>query len=227
MARQKPRHHYVPAAFIGRFSADPGSRARESLVWVRNRGVGVPFVEKAENVGHVRGLYDTADAGAVGADEHGVGGEGIDAAWRRLEDRLSPAIDLLLDANGTLDAHVFGEVLVPFVAALFIRGWEFDRRFVKRMDSLVGTDSGLHARFTSRENVNYARLMEMQRLFSPVMQVEMLQRRPVAEPEGIWGVPGGYLARTDVELFDFLVEIAQPPDEMPRIDRDEASAHVN
>lgn len=72
--------------------------------------------------------------------------------------------------TGTLDAHIFGEVLVPFVAALFVRGWEFDKRFTRRMDGLVGANAELHARFTSRENVNNARLMEMQRLFSPVMR---------------------------------------------------------
>ena len=327
MARQKPRHHYLPAAFIGRFSSAPARQARESLVWVRNRGVGLPFLEKAKNVGHVRGLYGTPKSTAGSAEEHSAEHWNIDAAWRHVENRLSSAIDLLLAADGALDAHVFGEVLVPFVAALFVRGWEFDERFTRRMDGLFGTDTDLHAQFTSRENVNHARLMEMQRLCSPVMraawtvmsnvsdvplltsdlavipwiaqehnamvvaldpwhalrldarplcsrialgadkwvvdidrdemsrvdairanrtsarvaprqiygpteasivsqQVEMLQRRPAAEPEGAWGVPGKYLARTDLELFDFLVEIAQPPDELPRLSREEATARI-
>jgi hypothetical protein len=69
-----------------------------------------------------------------------------------------------------LSAEIWLRVLVPFVASLFVRGPEFNRRFESR--SPIRDLQAFYGLTGFRDNTNMARLMEMQRLLFPIMCAE-------------------------------------------------------
>lgn len=108
------RDHYLPAAYLGRFSSKVSGRSRNRPLYVSDRRARSPFVESAENIGCRRGLYDLPEV------SEGWLGNHIDL-WG-YEAGLPAALDHLSDRHSELDAGVWLRHLVPFVAGLFSRG---------------------------------------------------------------------------------------------------------
>lgn len=151
------RDHYLPAAFMGGFSIDTSSpRARERPLWVGFRNdIVIPVLSSAQSVGFRRDFYTVADGAAS-----------VDAVWSGYESKLLGAIAELLDpTEDGVSAETWLRTLVPFVAGLFVRGPDFDRRFDARIAGVVDASSLAW----QKTNRNQARLLEMQRLLAPVM----------------------------------------------------------
>jgi hypothetical protein len=90
---------------------------------------------------------------------------------------LPEALDRLEASDGALEALLWGEVLVPFVAHFFVRGVDFGARFAARWTPVLDAERaspegelGLTDLALSHNNVNRARLFEFMRLLSPVMR---------------------------------------------------------
>jgi hypothetical protein len=159
-----PRQHYLPAAFIGAFSASTNGRARARKVWIRRRDEEQVVRRRAEDIGAEEGLYTLTEP---------IGFKGkvdplfLDHTWRYVENRLPDAIRSLLESRttGMLDAKTWGLVLVRFVVDLFIRGPDFNVRFQQRFEGM----GDLRSHFTA-DNTNMARMIEAQFLYSAVMR---------------------------------------------------------
>jgi hypothetical protein len=168
------RQHYLPAGYIGRFSLQPKVPRRDSVLFVQRRG-GPIRGTKASAVAWQRDIY-TPDGALDGeVAETPADAEAADSffddLWSHLEAALPFALDLLQDAADFLDARPWTETLVPFVASLFVRGPDYEARFADRFGiSDWRADADLADHITSRDNLNSARLFEMQRLLSPVMR---------------------------------------------------------
>jgi len=105
------RQHYLPAAFLARFSVDPNPDLRRRVIVVGQRNPFAIFESAAEGVGFVRGLY-----------EYGLGD-----IWRAYEERLPAALDEISRTEATeIDGEIWLRVLVPFVAGLLLRGPDFE-----------------------------------------------------------------------------------------------------
>ena len=149
------RQHFIPAAFIGRFSANDTGRARKRKVWVRDLRATKISHRAAANLAREIGLYDVED------DRLGQG-RTLDIAWS-YEVSLPGALDQLANHNIALRGEVWISTLVPFVAGLFIRGPDFQREFQTRFHFLEGIiESG-------GDNATGARLIEFQQLLAPIM----------------------------------------------------------
>jgi len=139
--------HYLPAAYIGRFSSSNKGRARERRVWVLRARSEEPHLTRADRIGLVRGLYRNRLATGLDLEDN----------WGRYERDLPAALDLLA-AGGPIPADVWLHTLVPFTTAMLVRGPEFSDRHRRRLpgvDDLID-DTG-------------ARVMELQRRLSVVM----------------------------------------------------------
>jgi hypothetical protein len=71
--------------------------------------------------------------------------------------------------SGPVDARTWLTVLVRFVAGLLVRGPDFNRRFLRRFsDSFRAELAKLDPVFYDRDNTNFARILEHQRLLAPM-----------------------------------------------------------
>ena len=157
-----PNHHYLPATYLSAFSDDTTSLPRrDQFIWVGTKGNNQIRKQKASNVGCINNFYTVEDR-FTHKDEN-RNPEIIDKVWEKYETSLSEAIEKLIDRN--LDARIWGRILVPFVACMLVRGPDFDERFVRRMENLGFTHP--HDCF-SKENINYARIIELQRLLGSI-----------------------------------------------------------
>lgn len=150
-----PLDHYLPANYIGLFSLDCCPIRRDRRLWAADRQTGKLFPARARGLCAVRNLYTLQD----GRDDPRL----VDKQWENCEDHLPYAIDALI--AGTITARVWLATMVVFVASLMVRGQDFDRRFLAR---LGGTAKDLPT-FTRPDNINLARLFELQRLFASVI----------------------------------------------------------
>ncbi len=108
------RDHYLPAAYLGRFSNITTRRARKRPLHVADRRATSTFVQSAENIACRPGLYDLPEPDTDWLGDH------IDL-WG-YEAGLPAALDQLCAETISLDADVWLHNLVPFVAGLFSRG---------------------------------------------------------------------------------------------------------
>ncbi len=151
------RDHYIPASVLGRFSTGLGSRGRERGLVVGRQGK--VFEAKAEDIGLVNRLYDVSSARVVlppGTEDPGS----VDGMMTGYEPDLPAALDLL-DGGSQVPLQPWLRILVPFAAAMFVRGRDFAARFEGRPFVKVSGMSG-------PDNTNTARLIELQRLLAPV-----------------------------------------------------------
>ena len=150
----KTRDHYIPAAFIGRFSFDLTEPLRRRTVWVARRS-GAIYSASAEYEANQRGFYSTS---------HGVN---FDDAWSFTEAHLIAALDRLESTPQALAASDW-IVLVQFVAELFVRGPDFVQRYTRRMETLF---QGQYDDVIpdQRGNTIVSMVIERQRLLWPVM----------------------------------------------------------
>lgn len=142
-------HHYLPAAFIGRFSLSTTVCMREREVWTYSNRAQKLLLVSAETIGHRKGLYNLAD------------GETVDK-WK-YEDQLGRVLDSLAHADTmTLDDWI--HVAVPFVTGLFVRGKEFNERY----ESMPGIKGLQQSGLISPDNTNGSRILRLQRQLAPV-----------------------------------------------------------
>jgi hypothetical protein len=131
--------------------------------------------------------------------------------WRGYEGPLPTALDRLADAgNVRIDAETWLRVLVPFAAALLLRGPDFEARFVERP---VIRDLGREL----MEGRPDARPFELQRLLAPVLAAHWF----VLHAEG-----EGYLLTSDEGWAPFLAPIDERVSCVVPIDRRTALALV-
>jgi hypothetical protein len=88
----------------------------------------------------------------------------LDIAWG-YESDLPAALDTLADRSIELDGSVWARTLVPFVAALFARGPDFQRNYEKRLPPGIEQYIGMSA----VDNAIAGRLIDFQTLLAPVM----------------------------------------------------------
>ncbi|HEX3826751.1 MAG TPA: hypothetical protein VHV82_05695 [Sporichthyaceae bacterium] len=152
------RDHYVPASVLGRFSTETASSARKRKLAVGRQGK--VFAAKAEDFGFVNGLYDVTSTGLwlpPGVEDP----KSVDPMINGYEPGLPEALDLL-ENQATVPLQPWLRVLVPFVAAMFVRGNDFARRYEGR--PVVAACGG-----SSGEDTNRVHLLELQLLLAPVV----------------------------------------------------------
>lgn len=117
------RDHFIPAAFLGRFSDDEERDSRRRRLSVMRSKAFRPHQSRAETIGFTNSLYD------IGFDtsfsHHGE--KFVDALWDEYEDRLPAALDMLVEGSCDLDHWI--NVLVPFIGSLLVR----DRWYALRL----------------------------------------------------------------------------------------------
>jgi hypothetical protein len=150
------RDHFLPAAFLGRFSSDSTAHMRERRVWVyrsRQRSV---VRQKAEKVGYINRYYRLSRL------EHA---RLVEDTWTEYEKRLTSALDELVDpAVNSVDGRLWVRVLVPFVAGIFVRSPDFVRKYEGPKKDDLFDDPLLQA-----DNTNMSRIMAMTRSLAPIM----------------------------------------------------------
>lgn len=98
--------HYVPAAYIARFSSSDRRPARSRRVFVRDTRAPEIYDAAAAQLAAIPGLYDLTPTEARSAT--------YDHAWSGYEHRLSSALDAMADRNNPLNAALWVKVIVPF-----------------------------------------------------------------------------------------------------------------
>lgn len=155
-----PLHHYLPATFLACFSRDTHPQRRQRTLVVGDKLTGKIFTAAASKVAGIHDLYTLNDLG--------MPSQVVDTTLSKYEPTLHFAIEQLL--NRSITAQAWANTLVPFVAALLVRGPDFNIRFQGRLESLFQSelleDDLQYVR--SSDNINMARLMEYQRLLGQV-----------------------------------------------------------
>lgn len=150
------KDHYIPAAFIGRFSADKEGPLRQRKVAVL-RQTGEAHLQQAQSIGFANNFYtipDTPD-------------RSIDPLWGKIEQPLPQALNEL-EKEEWVSTSMWLRTLVPFVASVFVRGREFNERYRNRpaADALIHV-AGKDA--LTPGTLNMSRVMELQRLLPNIM----------------------------------------------------------
>jgi len=185
--------HFMPAAFVGRFSWDLSKRARSRPVWVRSVHAPRSYVSSASRIAGQIGLYD------LSGDSLGSGGT-VDIAWG-YERTLPGALDRLVQRDG-LEGRLWVTALVPFVASLFVRGSEFQQEFATRIPAAVSRLVG------EVDNATNARLIDLQVLLAPVMAARWAVVHLPASAELITSDRGYALTTTPLgELPSYVIPI--------------------
>jgi hypothetical protein len=157
-----PLDHFLPATYIAGFSTDTNPIRRERRVWVADKQTGKIFETAASNVCAINDFY-TLKSSQFDADSRRV----VDEQFSYYEGPLANAINLLI--RGVVDAHTWLTVLIRFVAGLLVRGPDFNHRFLRRFSDSFRTELGkLDPVFYGRDNTNFARILEHQRLLAPI-----------------------------------------------------------
>lgn len=159
------KHHYLPAAFIGRFSDQTVGPMRDRMIWVNNSMAGKIMQTTPSGIGFKRGLYNLSD------------GRDIDH-WQ-YEANLGHVLDDIAQGHDiSLDDYI--RVAVPFVAGLFVRGREFNQRFegMPMIKHLKEND------LLNADNTNISRSIRLQRLLAPVASAhwKILHNQPGQPP---------------------------------------------
>ncbi|WP_426510331.1 DUF4238 domain-containing protein [Dactylosporangium sp. McL0621] len=153
--------HYLPAAFLGRFSEDVSGSLRQRRVWVQRRDKTQAFRVAAEKIGAENNFYKLNDPQNFGQDV-------VDETWARYEQHLAFALArLITDAPLALSATLWLRVLVPFVAGTFVRTPAFDDRHNPLFGDYIA--EGLWDELRLGDNTNLSRLTALNRLLGPMM----------------------------------------------------------
>ena len=156
-ASRGTNQHFIPAAYLGRFSDSGVGRVRSRPIWAVDRRASRPLRTTAEHVARASGLYDLTDT------TYPPGGT-VDTAWG-YESGLPQALDALAMDTQPLAGRAWAVNLVPFVAGLFMRGPEFHEEFAERLPASLVT------KFLENQpdQATLARLIDFQVLLAPVM----------------------------------------------------------
>jgi hypothetical protein len=144
-------HHWLPAAYLARFSPAPVRPRRKSIVSVLWRGQQRANRARVETLTRQRGLY---------GGETGLGLD-LERNWWAYEEDLPRVVDDL-STGALVSGGDWLHVLVPLVTTLLVRGPEFEQRFDRRIESQGG--------YLGADRMpNVSRLMEIQRFLAVVM----------------------------------------------------------
>lgn len=143
------KDHYLPAAFIGRFSQDTSGALRNRHIWVNNGKAGKILSTTPSSIGYKKGLYALKN----GSDIDKWNYEGL---LNRVLTDISNSKQISLDD--------WLRVAVPFVTGLYARGKEFNKRYEAIPTIKHLTEQNL----VNPDNTNGARAMRLQRLLGPV-----------------------------------------------------------
>ncbi|WP_433674792.1 DUF4238 domain-containing protein [Microbacterium gorillae] len=161
------RDHYIPAAFLGRFSGEEGDALRERRLQVLRPGQHVSQPSRAAAIGFVNDLYDVDN---IDGQMHPSGERFVDDLWDEYEPRLSTALDNLI--GGTLPLVEWLEVVVPFVASLTVRDRFYGERLVNAWQNDASTsdeDSLLIELAADKSTVNQNRIMGRNRAMGKLL----------------------------------------------------------
>jgi tetratricopeptide (TPR) repeat protein len=154
-----PRHHFLPASFLGLFSSDKRDiPLRRKVLTIANKMNGKIFNGPASQIGCINNFYKLTDA------PEGIDPGYIDEIWTKYESELPSAVNQLVNQN--IDTEQWARVLVPFVACLLLRGPDFDFRLKRRFASMGINYKDLPI---SLDSTNLVRPLELQRLLSPIL----------------------------------------------------------
>ncbi|MGO4120706.1 DUF4238 domain-containing protein [Arthrobacter sp. YAF16] len=153
-----PLHHYIPAAYLGGFSASIDGPRRSRPIWCLRRGSAAPFRTLPSRVGAVHDLYTLHEMWEP---------DSLDEVWSHYERQLPRATEALTADPTTLTAPTWLQVLVPFATSLFVRGAEFGPRYSQRNPMLTDMAEGRTA-----DHISNGRIFEFQRLLAPVTAAE-------------------------------------------------------
>jgi hypothetical protein len=123
-------------------------------VYTLRKGQRSPFMTKAENIGYVNNLYRTSISPWGGTPTS------VDPELHGYESGLPAALDSL-EQGAPISLSVWLRILVPYVAAIFVRGADFAPRFMSRPS--VAAAGGTN----TMENANIGRAIELERLLAP------------------------------------------------------------
>lgn len=152
--------HYLPATFLAQFSGDTKLPRRERRLIAVDKLKRKIFEGPASKLGAENEFYTLVNSGVENPHS-------IDNALSGYEAQLHLAINLLID--GKITADLWAKVLVNFVTCLLVRGPDFNRRFESRIFSWVGDH---FKKYTDRDNTNFARLMERQRIWPSIFSAK-------------------------------------------------------
>jgi hypothetical protein len=163
------KQHYLAAAYLAGFSANPVTPRRESPIWVGRRGVGKPYQQRCESVAYKKDLYTLGNSELLTGSAEEQNLSLIDDTWEWVEQNIGEGVGWLRrSCHDPLPARLWLSVLVPFCAQVFVRGADWIPRFGARFGWMEGHDQDLLDHARSADNANLARLMELQRL-NPAM----------------------------------------------------------
>ena len=140
----------MPATYLALFSSATNHPRRQRLLSVGDKTSGRCFEAPASKLAGINDLYTIRDTDV----DHQL----IDKSLSSYEFGFHTAVEQL--KSGEINALAWASILVPFVAALMVRGPDFNDRFEARIARI---DISTHP-----DNTNFARLMEFQRLLAPV-----------------------------------------------------------
>jgi len=143
------KDHYLPAAFIGRFSKKNTGPARNRPIWVNNSRASKVIQTTPSNIGFKRGLYNLSNGKSID-------GWGYEQQLNRVLNDIGKGKSISLDD--------YLRVAVPFVTGLFVRGKEFNVRYenIPTIKHLAESD------LINPDNTNMSRAMRLQKMLTPV-----------------------------------------------------------
>lgn len=159
------KQHYISATLIGNFSMQEEGLSRKRPIWVKRRNSVKPYNTIPEQVAYRNDMYTFRQLPYEDPNF-------VDNMWFKVESKLPSAIDALVNTknNKNLLEVLHWTIIVRFIGQLFVRGFEFEKRFEKRLSLLLGVNK---LPIDMKDNTNLARLMELQRLLAPIMYSEM------------------------------------------------------
>lgn len=144
------KDHYLPAAFIGRFSKKHTAPARSRPLWVNSHRAGKIIQTTPNNIGFKRGLYNLSNG-------KNIDKWGYEQQLNRVLNNIGKSKEISLDD--------YLRVAVPFVTGLFVRGKEFNTRYENMPTIKHLMDSNL----INPDNTNMGRAMRLQKMLAPVV----------------------------------------------------------
>lgn len=174
-----PFQHYLPATYIACFSHGEDNKRRDRVVAVGNRKEGNVWETKAGSVAGINNLYTTSGL----SDQAEI----VDKNWAFYEASLATALEKVI--NGTIDAEIWGRVIIPFVAGILVRGPDFSERYKQRQGNLID--------IVHPDSVNISRVFEFQVMLANLISSEWLIASTIGHDE---------LITNDLGYAPFVIE---------------------
>ena len=128
MKNNNKKDHIIPASVIGMFSLEEHASSRERKVWyLRKQGMKEPKYMKAENIGYIKGEYDS--------DLDLIEPRFVDKNWDKFEPDI-PAMVSTFESQLPLRVDMWRKVLIPYAASTFVRNKIFRDYYNKQFSEI-------------------------------------------------------------------------------------------